>query len=258
MATKIRRTLGKLSMSLSIALLTICGVAAQRALAVTVYDAVVDFSASANPNGVWAYGWSATLGSALNLYTNSDSTCYTDVSGWSIYTCSSGNIPPPATLHNNTNHIVSLAPDFPDLKIPRGTLLMHPGPAGQYSVLQWTASSSGRYQIWAFVNGLDPIGPTSTDVHIFVTHTQSNSTVYLFSGQLYYSFGVPLIWPPWASTPPIFAKNTLAAGPLQDLAAGDTVTFAVGFGVDGNYGGDSTGVEAVIRSRGLIRSQAEP
>src|SRR3974377_1091628 len=35
-----------------------------------VYDAAGEFSTNSNPNGHWSYGWSATLGGALTLYTD--------------------------------------------------------------------------------------------------------------------------------------------------------------------------------------------
>lgn len=46
-------------------------VAAEPVRASYIYDAAADFSPTSNPNGVWSYGWSATLGGAFQLYTQS-------------------------------------------------------------------------------------------------------------------------------------------------------------------------------------------
>ncbi|WP_199249738.1 hypothetical protein [[Phormidium] sp. ETS-05] len=35
-----------------------------------VFNAASDFSLTNNPNGAWRYGWSSSLGSNFNLYSN--------------------------------------------------------------------------------------------------------------------------------------------------------------------------------------------
>src|SRR6476660_6663080 len=78
--------------------------AAQTANFVTAdYDAVRDFSIVSNPNGVWSYGWTSTLGSPLNLYTVMDSTTFPGLSGWlatgmTMYA-------PPLVGHNDTSGV---------------------------------------------------------------------------------------------------------------------------------------------------------
>ena len=44
------------------------------------YNPAGDFSLAGNPNGVWSYGWSTTLGSAFNL-DSSNTTAYSGISG---------------------------------------------------------------------------------------------------------------------------------------------------------------------------------
>ncbi|MBA7481860.1 hypothetical protein ES707_17337 [subsurface metagenome] len=58
----------------------------------TTFDVADDFSATNNPNGVWSYGWSSTLTSALNLYPNH---CrIDDIDHWAGSNCpSSPNVP---------------------------------------------------------------------------------------------------------------------------------------------------------------------
>jgi hypothetical protein len=229
MSTSFGKRLRVLTIGLSISALAILIAPVNRAFGGTVYNAVSDFSATANPNGVWSYGWSATLGGPLNLYTNSDSTCYTGVSGWSELATGITCLPPPALLHNNTNQLIHL---FPTVVLPPTVLLLHPGTAGEYSVLQWTAPTSGRFQIFAYFTGLDSAGPTTTDVHVLAFSPKTQSTTTLYSGHIT-SFLLP---------------STINFPPTH-FSAGDTVSFAVGFGADGNYNSDSTGVAARIWPR---------
>jgi hypothetical protein len=70
--------------------------------------------------------------------------------------------------------------------------------------------------------GEDWAGPTTTDVHVLY------NSVSIFDGVV----------------------DTFWEGPSFDVnlsvAAGDTIDFAVGFGDDGTYNNDSTGLRAVI------------
>jgi hypothetical protein len=95
--------------------------------------------------------------------------------------------------------------------------------------LQWTAPTSGNFLIHALFTGLDSAGPTTTDVHVLVFFAKTQSMVTLFSGQIT-SFFLP---------------STINF-PTTYFSTGDTVSFAVGFGADGNYNSDSTGVAARI------------
>jgi len=91
-------------------------------------------------------------------------------------------------------------------------------------VLRWTAPASGNYQVKAVFWGDDFAGPTTTDVHVL------HNGVRIYSGEVS-GFG--------PSSDQSFMSTI-------SVAAGDTIDFAVGYGTDGNYGFDSTGVSAVI------------
>ena len=54
-----------------VGILTLSLLSGETARAGTIYDAAADFSPTNNPNGVWSYGWSQTLGSMFNLDTTS-------------------------------------------------------------------------------------------------------------------------------------------------------------------------------------------
>jgi hypothetical protein len=185
------------------------------------YDAVKDFSITANPNGVWTYGWTSSLGSPLTPYTVTDTSTIPGISAWLAAGTYSAN--PPYVAHNDTGVVIC-----PGFCVPPNDLHLHPGPNGEYSVVRWTAPSSGTIVIQGVFEGLEPDGPTSTDVHVL--HNSSRS---LLRGPIN-SYRQPLAF----------------SGILLRVAAGDTVDFAVGFGSDGNYNGDSTGIRFVITRLG--------
>lgn len=94
---------------------------------------------------------------------------------------------------------------------------------------QWTTSSghpaAGIYDIQGLFEGLDYAYPTPTDVHILL-----DSSTSLFSTEIS-PFEVP-------------SSFSLCQSPN----AGDTIDFVVGFGTDGSYLGDTTGLVATIRA----------
>ena len=109
--------------------------------------------------------------------------------------------------------------------VPAYTVFFHPGPEDQNSVLRFTAPASGNYQVQAVFWGDDSVGPTTTDVHVL------HNGLGLYTGEVT-GFGRP-------SSDQSFTTTI-------SVAAGDTIDFAVGYGTDGNYFFDSTGVSAVI------------
>ena len=100
-----------------------------------------------------------------------------------------------------------------------GILGSHPGPNGEYAVLRWIAPTSASTAIAAQFSRLDS---ASTNVNILVNGAS------IFAGFLSAS-----------SLTQSFAQTL-------SLTVGDTVDFAVGYGVNGNYFNDSTGINANI------------
>jgi hypothetical protein len=198
-----------------LAALGVLGGASSTAIAA---DAVQDFSNSANPNGPWSFGWAAVLGGAFNLYTNHNVNHF--VSGlddWWLGSC--GDVSP-AVTHNTTGSPV----DSGTVTIPPDVLNLHPGCAGQYSIVRWTAPAAGPYQIQGRFQGNDH-NPTTTDVHI-----RLNSSTTLFDNEVS-TYGIGTAIP-----------FSLA----RQLNAGDTIDFTVGYGTDGRFDYDSTGLAATI------------
>ena len=208
----------RLSASLGALVMTLAalgvGAATSAAAQATSWAAAGDFSAASNPNGAWSYGWSASRGSAFNL-----DTVATTVSGVNVWNYSATQVEPDV-FFNGTSNTINPSGTNP---IPAGTLAFHPGPLGQNAVVRWTAPSTGAYAIAATFTGRDFVGPTTTDVAVL-----SNGGL-LWSGEV----------------TGYLAMQSYAASRL-DLIAGDTVDFTVGFGTDGTYSYDSTGLSADI------------
>jgi hypothetical protein len=174
------------------------------------YDAAADFSATNNPNGVWNYGRSASRGSAFALLTSHSLPEGIDCWGSA----------PPEVCHNGTGTDIQTSGT---VLFPAGKLTMHPGPNGENGVLRWAAPTSGIYQITGAFTGFDFAYPTTTDVAIL------HGSKELFSGNIN-SYNVPL---PFSM--------------IELVVAGETIDFTVGFGIDGDYFGDTTGLDATIR-----------
>jgi len=197
------------------------GFSAKPSLAATLtYDAANDFSATNNPNGVWRYGWESTLGSTFNLYNRTDNSA--DLNGLNAW------IDPaiafsraPAVVHNGTSRPIT---SVNSVTLQPGQLGSHPGQSNQYSIIRWVAPQTGTYSIDTTFSGLDFVGPTTTDVHVLYNGTS------LFNNFIN-GFG--------PSSAQSFATSQL-------IQAGDTVDFAVGFGQNGNFFQDTTGISATI------------
>jgi hypothetical protein len=113
-----------------------------------VYSASHDFSFNLNPNAVWSYGFTTTMGGPFSLYTLSGPTFFSGEAGWF------GPIPG------------CCAPGYPLIvagpnQVPT-VLDMGPGPSS-YAVVRWTAPSRGR---WDVVGQFFGTGLTTGDVHV--------------------------------------------------------------------------------------------
>jgi hypothetical protein len=188
------------------------------------FDAAADFSATSNPNGVWSYGWTQTLGSSFILDAIHENSFGLDFWEGSIETDS----PPgffPTVFHNGTVNTIYY---FDTVAVAAGQLGLHPGPDGQYGVVRFTAPAHGTYSIDSAFTGIDFF--TATDVHLLVNEAS------IFDGEVVVFDGVGIGSGPSFST-------------LRALQAGDTIDFAVGFGspIIGSYFNDSTGLAAQIR-----------
>lgn len=179
------------------------------------YDAVENFSATQNPSGAWSYGYRAA-GGPFTPYAARTNFFGAGANTWQA----SASACCPMVTKNNTGSAYAY-PNATSVSHHPAFLNLHPGPAGERSVVRWTAPAAGTYRVVGQFEGLDT-GGTTSDVK--VTH---NSAV-LFSGAVN-GFG--------AAAP---FTLTLKA------AAGDAVEFSVGVGGNGTHSYDSTGLHAAV------------
>lgn len=184
----------------------------------STFDAAADFSATQNPNGNWQYGWTSSLGSSFQRYTYTE-TVAGIIDEWTI-----NRAAPPRVWHNPSGSTVTAG----SLVMAPGELGLHPGGFGEYSVVRFTAPTAGTVTaIDGVFSGNDSTG-TTTDVHILRNSSQ------IFAG---FVNG-------YGATAGFSLSTPLA------MLAGDTIDFAVGYGIDGNYFGDSTALAANIEFDG--------
>ena len=174
-----------------------------------------DYSTSTNPTGAWSYG-SRTLGSlastSLSLYGSYFSSLGWD-QNWAAYP---GSLPVITRNGDTSPHGVSTIPAW----LP-GQVSMHPGPGGEYSIARFTAPSAGLFSVTSSFLGMDCCA-TNSDVNIVV-----NGAVI------------------WSANVTGYGATQAYAGSLS-LSAGSVVDFAVGFGPNGTYYNDTTGISVDI------------
>ncbi len=125
----------------------------------TTYNAAADFSAASNPNGVWSYGWTPSLGGSFMKDSDHVDTHGSGIDEWRGDLAGDGN---PLVTRNATaaNLIID------GVLHPVGQLIQHPGPGGQDSVVRWTAPADGLVTVQAIFTGADSSAGTTTDVHV--------------------------------------------------------------------------------------------
>ena len=142
------------------------------------FNAANDFSDTTNPNGVWRYGFSNTLGGTFNFYTNNADPIYpSTVDHWTETNSDTGV---PSVFHNSTVNPIS----FFTVSLAPNQLAFHPGRLGEYSIVRWIAPQSGNYSLSTTFIGADIVG-TTTDVHVLQNNTS------LFSSSVF-GFGNPI------------------------------------------------------------------
>jgi hypothetical protein len=174
------------------------------------------FSPNANPTGNWRYGWAPTLGGAFALFTQRESRYGIDF--W-FNPITAGLAPGyPLIGHNPTPQSIGVA----GAVVLANQIVLHPGANNEYAVLRWTAPQATEVLVSAAFSRIDFAGPTTSDVHV------------LLDGQLLFSAAVD-----------ITAAAASFSGTLV-VPAGAVVDFAVGFGGNGNYLFDGTGLFASV------------
>ena len=183
-------------------------------------DAVADFSIAQKPNGEWRYGWTASLGASLHEY---DTTNGDPQPGFDQWHDSSGTAP--TVGRNETSAPLTYGGT---MTVPVDVLHMHPGPAGQYSVVRWTAPADGRYRATFSFEGLQSCcGGTTSGAAVL---KDSDGGAPLFTADI----------AGWGASSRVTAERSVT------LATGGVIDFVVGWGSNDDYTADSTGLSATI------------
>lgn len=200
-----------------------------------VYDAVNDFSTETSTGVVWSYGMTTSRGSAFSNYTyvrpnflsppHNPGLTRWNMDANDLYTGA-------YVIHNGTGAGVQY---FQTIGQSTEVLNLHPGPAGENSVVRWTAQAAGMYQLKGRFVALDrgeQIQGPSVDVAVLHKSALHNSVVELLSSEIN-RYGEQRMF-------------TL----YVHVEAGDTIDFCVGYGttalpLDNTF--DSTGLAATIR-----------
>lgn len=178
------------------------------------YDNANEFSIAANPNGVWSYGYSSTLGGAFNAFTTSASAS-NGLQSW--FTPSVQDLGTPLVYRNASLDPISIA----TATIGGLEAGFHPGPT-TLAIFRFTAPTAGSYFVEASFFTHDS-NATGVDVHVL----QDGSSA-LFSAPLAHSGAETFTF--WSGA--------------VSLASGSTLDFAVSNA--GNYFYDSTGLGVQI------------
>jgi hypothetical protein len=199
----------RLSRALAVAALAVAPLLASA----QVFDAAVDFSSADNPAGPWAYGSTVTLGGSFEAY-GTPGTVFYGASSWNAGAVTFPGMYP-LVFHNGT----AAAIDYGSGAVLPGELGLHPGNDGRFSIVRWTAPQAGSFRVEATFTR-DDAG--MTDAHVL------KNQLALHAAALD------------ASHPVSSFSQTVV------LAAGDHLDFAVGFGADGTFNGDTVDLSVRI------------
>src|SRR5262249_46619096 len=111
------------------------------------WNAARDFSAAANPNGVWSYGWSSQLGSPFSPDHRARQNAAPNVAGligWDDPPIGAGSI-----LKNPTGRTILIPPDGSGDTWKPEQLGIHPGGSGEICIVRFTAPETARYRVRA-------------------------------------------------------------------------------------------------------------
>ncbi len=104
---------------------------------------------------------------------------------------------------------------------------------GQYSLIRFVAPKAGTYKVVARFEGVH-FRLSSTDVHVLHNATS------LFEAEIDGYGGDPSFHPVQGSNPAASYSGSV------ELSAGDTITFAVGYGQNKTHYNDTTGLSTEI------------
>jgi hypothetical protein len=200
-------------------------------------DIVSGFSVTnGNPNGPWTYGETKGAGGAFTAFSQGEVNA-NGIPGVNAWTTPS--LYPVVADNTTASSFFTVGTVF----WPVGFLNMHPDNGGNDAVVRYTVPSTGTYTISGMFQGDDNQGictvacaaGTTTDVHIL-----SDGSTSLFSEEV------------------TGFLDQQAFSITGNFTAGETIDFVVGYGTDGNYFNDSTGLQGTITEVSGVPAAPEP
>lgn len=186
-------------------------VAAAPAAAAT-YDAFTSFNGT-NGNGGFTYGY--TDGTTLTAFdTSATSGCALNSPTLCLYSSALGNLPQ-----------ASVGGTYPTVSVPADAILVHPGNAATQSV--YGAFTSVTTSLYNYSIALESVGIDTTNGTGYTPFTSIGGVVTL---------GTRSLLPTYTSTGSLTGSVLLGAGQ----------SFGVIVDYNGNYGGDSTGLNFTV------------
>ena len=158
-------------------------------------DAVADFSGT-NPSGAWSYGWVAVGSTDTTTFQSLDTyqvgLLATGVNSWTL----AGGSQPVVAQNTGPDDVTYLSGYVAGIVQPSSLLLLHPGAAGDWAVLRWTAPSTGEYSIDGYFQNID-LQPVIVDLAIGGTLSgpftvDPYGTDFYTIGQLFFTAGQTL------------------------------------------------------------------
>jgi hypothetical protein len=173
--------------------------------------------------GRWSFGWAPALDGRFVPFVTQTRRLSGLASGDGLAYRTPPDATHPVAFFNPTHAVRYPGGTF---SIQPGQLALHPGPAGEYAIARWQATEPGRVSVTTEFFGLSaspPNPPTTTDVHVRPSVSPAVSGALNLGG----------------------SGNAFRYASTLQVAAGDTIDFAVGFG-NGTYTHDSTALDATV------------
>jgi hypothetical protein len=202
-------------------------------LAAQTYNLSNAFSLEKNPNGMWQYGYSLTNSLAPDQFQFDK---YADTSGLvGFWHAAKNNGPGPGYYPYVAFNTTSQSRTTPanGWAVRAGEIAMEASNSGQYSLIRFVAPKTGMYKVVARFEGIH-YGLSSTDVHVL------HNAASLFDAEISGYGGDPAFHAIEGANPAASYSGSVA------LKAGDTITFAVGYGQNKTHYSDTTGLSAEI------------
>lgn len=195
-----------------------CGAIVKIAMAQYSFDLASDFSASANPNGPWSFGWMSS-NSVFFPYSTQFAAYGLALKEWRGTFPSNDGSAPPDVMLNPTDAAIIVS----DTTWLPHQVTFHPGKNGEQSVIRWTSPLAGTVRLEAAFEGRSGFATSGIEIY--------RNNDMLFSGVVSGTGEASRI-----------SLNTNLA-----VQVGSLIDFRVNYG-NGNWTSDTTQISALIIS----------